>query len=167
MTTSPFAGLEDKQAARNRRDLPGGGELAEMIRGGETVASLRERFGTGQQTIYVRLRDSGYLASGESAHKQPPRITVPERAVMPIADDDAPACHDADPLLFESTFLEDHRRAKAICRTCPARMFAACGRLADDQERHDGTWAGVLYVDGHQAPNGKGKPGRPRKAGAA
>lgn len=57
--------------------------------------------------------------------------------------------------LFESPYLVDYRQAVKFCEVCPARLVVACRRLADDQVNHDGTWAGVLYVNGAPHPRGK------------
>ena len=168
MTTSPFAGVEMKQADRARSVLPGGGTLAAMIRDGATIPELRAHYGVGQQAVYVRLRDAGYTSTGANAATPRPKPLERPRESMPIGDDQPPACHGQDPDLFTSTRLADHRYAReTFCAHCPIAMFTACQRLAADQDNHDGTWAGVLYVDGRVSPNGTSKPGRPRKETAA
>jgi len=48
--------------------------------------------------------------------------------------------------LFESTELDDHREAAAICAACPA--IAACRRIVPPGTQiPTGTWAGRLYTE--------------------
>lgn len=51
--------------------------------------------------------------------------------------------------LFDSTDLDDHAEAKALCDTCP--VVVACERrladfLATGKHRPEGTWAGRLFA---------------------
>jgi hypothetical protein len=56
--------------------------------------------------------------------------------------------------LFLSVYAIDHRLAKAMCLgdkrdntpACP--LLEACKKHTHEQSNHDGTWAGVLFVDG-------------------
>jgi hypothetical protein len=69
--------------------------------------------------------------------------------------------------LFLSVYAIDHRLAKDMCLgdkrdnrpACP--LLAACKKLTHEQSNHDGTWAGVLFV------NGKPKHERNPKAAVA
>lgn len=65
-------------------------------------------------------------------------------------------CRQSDPALFDSTGWIDHREARRHCTTCP--LVRACLNLAlaiasehdDDPSRGpDGTWAGLLWHNGH------------------
>ncbi len=67
-----------------------------------------------------------------------------------------PPCRRMPPQMFDSTSPLDHQRARTICAICPHVM--ACLRLALDiagetgaraQRGPDGTWAGLLWRDGH------------------
>jgi WhiB family redox-sensing transcriptional regulator len=69
-----------------------------------------------------------------------------------------------DPELFFAELPEDVERAKALCRSCPARL--AC--LAGAMERREpcGVWGGELFVHGQVVPR-KRPRGRPRKTEVA
>ena len=67
-----------------------------------------------------------------------------------------PPCTRYSPSLFDSTALGDHLTARAVCAACP--MVTACleralgiaGEKHDGNRRGpDGTWAGLLWKDGH------------------
>ena len=70
---------------------------------------------------------------------------------------DLPQCRRHDPGLFDSKEARDHLRARAICAGCPLVM--PCLRLAlniagrhpgnPNRRAPDGTWAGLLWRDGH------------------
>lgn len=68
-----------------------------------------------------------------------------------------PLCARRDPALFDSIDLVDHFRARAICAGCPvvqaclerALAIAAEHSPKDRSQRGpDGTWAGLLWLDG-------------------
>jgi len=72
-----------------------------------------------------------------------------------------PACADRY-LLMWSTHVEDHREAKKLCLgdqssgtpICP--LFDKChNETPPPSANHDGTWAGVLYVDGRPSQAGR------------
>lgn len=60
-----------------------------------------------------------------------------------------PACLEADPEVFASGHPLDHAEAKRFCESCPAAMFALCGKIRDglkaDGYTPVGTWAGKHY----------------------
>jgi len=73
---------------------------------------------------------------------------------MKTTDELRPACEgQAD--IHDSPMLADHRLAVVNCARCPLALFTACQKLAEDQAFHDGTWAGVLYVDGKVSRKGR------------
>ena len=82
-----------------------------------------------------------------------------------------PACETQDPRLFWSPNVADHRQAAIVCDGCPALDWCRTERdkTAEINGRTsiDGTWAGELWVNGVLSPEGRRRPGRPRKVRAA
>lgn len=153
--TAPFAGLEMKQADRNRIDLPPASRLAAEARAGATPRELGEKYGVGRQRISAALNNAGWNHRGENIAKvkAAPRIT--NTVAAPILSDELdPPCRGKGDL-FTSSFLLDHRRARQLCRECPLALFTACRKLGESESNHDGTYAGVLYVDGVKSSVGR------------
>lgn len=69
-------------------------------------------------------------------------------------------CRIYDPELFFAEKPEDVEFAKALCRTCPARIQCLAGALA--RREPWGVWGGELFVQGVVVPR-KRPRGRPRK----
>lgn len=69
-------------------------------------------------------------------------------------------CRESDPEVWFAESPADVEFAKALCRTCPARM--SC--LASARERAEpwGVWGGELFIAGVVVPR-KRPRGRPRK----
>ena len=69
---------------------------------------------------------------------------------LPVIAHTAPAC-DGLPLLFDATDRDTHKRARALCATCPA-LVACRTHLRAEMARipggkPTGTWAGRLFTD--------------------
>lgn len=69
-------------------------------------------------------------------------------------------CRSSDPELWFAETPADVEFAKALCRTCPARM--ACLAGARDRAEPWGVWGGELFIAGVVVPR-KRPRGRPRK----
>ena len=155
MTTNPdqFAGVEMKQADRMRKHLPGGGELAQMIRDGATPYELVELFDSSKTTIYSRLRESGYKANGEPitydvVRKDPAFMFSPEpwtdRAECSKPTYDPNWWHSDGPAARYET-----KMAKKVCLSCPVRMECLTYGLKVDEQvsgRH-GVYGGLTGDD--------------------
>jgi hypothetical protein len=79
------------------------------------------------------------------------------------------------PQLFDSTEWGDHLTAREWCATCPAVQpclqtaldIAASSPLRGEHRSPDGTWAGLLFVNGSIAVNAGQASNRARKRAAA
>lgn len=103
-------------------------------------------------------------------------MKIPTPVIVPTVEDETP-CKD-DPR-FLSPLLADHAEIRTLCRGSKSRGLPACPfigwceeeRQATQREHGnqsiDGTWAGVLYLNGAPTATGRQRPGRPRKEGAA
>lgn len=119
MTAAPFAGLEMKQADRNRTNLPGGGTLAQMIRDhGATVDTIAALHDTHRTHIYSRLRNAGYAPDGYPRQQQ--MEARPKEAAFIHQSEPwltERACVDADPEVFHDN--RQTKLAREICAACP------------------------------------------------
>jgi hypothetical protein len=84
-----------------------------------------------------------------------------------------PACLTADPKLFDSTSALDHLQARTICARCP--IVGACLQAAITESNRlragsatrrgpDGTWAGLLWINGEIHTNARGRAQREKAA---
>ena len=142
--TTPFANLEMKQAARVRKHLPGGGELAQRVRNGATIPELCTEYAASKTVIYTRLRSSGYTASGLNAAQElgAPRPT-PSFIYEPEPEDwrdhalcsGAVTCPEDDywhPEGKGPAVTNQESLAKAICADCPVREACLAHALRVD-----------------------------------
>lgn len=108
---------------------------------------------------------SGAAAGAQEAGDGRPAVTTALTAIgspAAFAELDLP-CR-GDPELFFAELPEDVERAKALCRSCPARL--ACLAGAVERREPCGVWGGELFVHGQVVPR-KRPRGRPRKTEVA
>ena len=79
-------------------------------------------------------------------------------------------CIGNDQLML-STHPQDHQQAKKFCADCPALTWCQrhTQRCLEDESYGlgvDGTWAGVLYVNGRVSTSGRGGGRKPVTANA-
>lgn len=149
MKTPPFVGLEMKQAARNRKYLPGGGELAQMLRNGETVLELVDRFDSSRTSIYTKLRDSGYGPDGVPLTKAVVRRD-PDFMFTPTEWTELAECasdlYDPDWWHAEGAGAKyATMQAQKVCKSCPVQLKCLTYGLEVDEQtngRH-GVYGGL------------------------
>ena len=145
-----FAGVEMKQANRNRKHLPGGGELAALIRGGATIPDLQAAYDVTKSGISKRLHDSGYSTDGSTLTYTPTRHT-PVFVQAPQEWTEHAIC--AHPDIFNPDWWHadgpaaryETKMAKKVCTGCPVRMDCLKYGLEVDEQvsgRH-GVYGGL------------------------
>lgn len=135
---------------KNSRRMPiTTAEIAARVRAGETPAEVAASVGATVHGIYRRFTKSGYGQDGHPrAEPQPtPVVDLLAPTYGPALDwipDDPTPCHGQF-AAFTSPNVDDHLAVRHLCSGCPVadECAAAVGAYAD------GTYAGVLYRDGH------------------
>jgi WhiB family redox-sensing transcriptional regulator len=164
MTAQPFNGLEMKQADRNRKHTPGGGEIAARVRGGATIPELAAEYGVGKTGIYDRLRESGYTSEGHNAAYVVKPTPTPEYVYAPEPEEwrDHAACANQVTCPDDDYWHPDGRgygveaaeqKAKSICLGCDVREVCLDYALRIDalsDARPWGVFGGLNGEERHQ-----------------
>lgn len=143
-TEDPWAKAPSR---RDKPDLPGGGELAGMIRDGQTAEALADIYDRSVATIRNTLRQAGFSSiTGRPvrlAHRPvEPGERAPEWPPPWMVDG---LCAQTDPESFFPEKGGSTREAKATCAKCLVQ--AECLDYALDNDERFGIWGGMSERD--------------------
>lgn len=126
-------------AGTRRHDVPPAAELAELVRGGSTLAEVGAPYGLKARAVQNRLNDAGWMRTGErQTFKLAPRpnvATVPEQGEWVARR----ACDTANADLFFPDGwgkAQQEQAAKLICAGCNVRTECLEWGMEADKVTH-------------------------------
>lgn len=137
------ANSHDRAPSHHKPKLPPLVDIAEMLRGGENLATIAALYERAPESLRGKLNHAGYSTTGD---RMDPRTV--ELTTIPILRpfDDQPwathgICRQTDPENFYPIKGGTTRPAKAVCYECPVRLQCLEYALANNEKY--GVWGGL------------------------
>lgn len=136
-----------------RSRLPRNTDIAEALRGGETLDDIAAGCGAEVTTLVQRLNNAGWGITGHPLTLTPERAPVVDFLRSDLGWLDQGLCAQVDP---EAHFPDEGggsvQSAKSVCRRCPVK--AECLALAIERDEF-GVWGGTTRGERRKMRRGR------------